>query len=170
MKQKNKTGDCVVDKTGEIVRELYEGDKIVTKEQSDYVVQHIINFNSKNSFVKTYRDVTGKLVKELTSTEFLLIHALIPFISYSDNILRDNKKFLTIRNISDSVLKKEYKWTRDLISSLEKKDVIKKIKWTDDGKKERNCIVVNPYICFRGADIRREIVELFEKSKWSNAA
>lgn len=166
--EKVKTGHNVIDiTTGEIIMELCEGDRIVTRKQDEHVAQYITKFNGNTPFLKVYTGVFNELLQDLTPTEFFTINSLIPFISYKDNILRCDNKFLKIQEISDTILEKDIRWTRRVIKSLEDKDIIKKIKWADNGNKEMNCIVVNPYIYFKGTDIRREIVGLFEKSKWS---
>ena len=35
-------------------------------------------------------------------------------------------------------------------------------------KDQRKCVVVNPYIFLRGQDIDKDIVKIFENSKWAN--
>ena len=35
-------------------------------------------------------------------------------------------------------------------------------------KETKKCLVVNPFIFLRGQDIERDIVEMFEGSKWAN--
>ena len=44
----------VIDEDGLIMGEIYEGDKIVTKNQDDYKHKHIINFQKKEAFVKLF--------------------------------------------------------------------------------------------------------------------
>ncbi len=165
--EKVKTGHRVVDDIGEIIMELYEGDKIVTKEQDEYAAQHIIGFNKKVPFVKVYLCDCNELYEDLTGTEVITISTLINYISYKDNILRLNKKPMKITDIKE-LTHRDYDNTKKLIASLEKKDVIRKLKWFDEeSNKEMNCIAVNPFLFFRGSDIRKEIVELFKDSKWS---
>ncbi|MCI1958987.1 MAG: hypothetical protein LKJ25_05105 [Clostridia bacterium] len=153
--------------TGEITKEIYEGDKLVTKEQSEYAENYITNFNRKVPFVKVYLCDCNELYEDLTGTEVIVISTLINYISYKDNILRIDKRPMKIKDISD-LTKKNYDNMKKLISSLEKKEVIKKIKWFDEeANRELNCIAVNPFLFFRGTDIRKEIVEVFNESKWS---
>ncbi len=165
--EKVKTGHKVIDDTGEIIMELCEGDRIVTKQQDEHAVEHIINFNKTVPFVKVYLCEHNDLYEELSGTEVITISTLINYISYKDNILRINDKPMKIKDISE-VTRKDYDNMKKLISSLEKKEVVKKIKWFDEKcNKEMNCIVVNPFLFFRGRDIKKDIVELFKDSKWS---
>jgi DNA-binding MarR family transcriptional regulator len=166
--EKELTDFIIVNKTtGEITKELCKGDRIVTKEQSEYAEKHIINFNRKVPFVKVYLCECNELYDDLTGTEVIVISSLINYISYDDNILRIDKKPMKIKDIAELV-HKDYTNMKKLISSLEKKEVIKKIKWFDEKRnKEMSCIAVNPFLFFRGNDIRKEIIEVFSNSKWS---
>lgn len=168
MNKTNKTSLKIIDTdTGEVIRDINEGDKIITKEQSDYKNNHIIGFNKKTPFVKVYMGEFSELHKELSGAEIMLLYSLIPFISYQDNILRIDNKFMKIKDISD-MLEKDNRWIREIISSLEKKEIIKKTKWFDKhNKKEMKCIVINPYLFFCGSDLRKEIESLFSNCKWN---
>ncbi|AMJ41709.1 hypothetical protein [Anaerotignum propionicum] len=169
--EKVKTGHNVIDiTTGEIIMELCEGDRIVTKQQDEHVAEYITNFNKTVPFVKVYLCDCNELYEELTGTEVITISTLINYISYNDNILRINDKPMKITDIAD-IIHRDYTNVKKLVASLEKKDVIKKIKWFDEKcNKEMNCIAVNPYLFFRGRDIKRGIVELFKDSKWSKVS
>lgn len=159
----------IVDTDGVILGALYEGDKIVTSHQDEYKHKYIINFQKKEAFVKVYTNPITALFKELPTKEFAVAMAIMPFISYKDGILRYDGKIVTIKTISD-VLCENYDGFKKIISSLVKKDIIKKVERQSDTNlsKTKQCYVVNPYIFLRGADIEKDIVELFKGTKWAN--
>ena len=167
-KEKIRVG-TVVSEYGEILSEIYEGDKIVRQQQNDYKQTHIINFQKKEAFVKVFVHPITALFKELPTKEYAVTMALIPFISYNDGILRYNGKIVDGKTISD-ILGENYETFKRIISSLCKKDILKKVERQSDTyvNKTKKCLVVNPYIFLRGQDIEKEIVDLFSKSKWAN--
>ena len=169
----NKTNErvkvgTVIDEYGVILQDIYEGDKIVTEKQSEYKSKYVLNFKSKEAFVKVYTNPIAAMFKELPTKEFAVAMALMPFISYKDGILRYENKIVDVKTISD-VLGENYDVFRKTFSSLIKKEVIGKIKRQSDtyANKTKQCIVVNPNLYLRGQPIEREIVEKFSNSKWA---
>ena len=154
---------------GEIMHGLYEGDKIVHPKQDEYKRTHIIGFKKKEAFVKVFTNPIVALFKELPTKEFAVTMAIMPFISYSDGILRYNNKIADGKVISD-VLGENYDTFKRIITSLIKKDVLKRVVRPSDtyANKTKKCLVVNPFIFLRGQDVEKEIVDLFSGSKWAN--
>lgn len=70
--------------TGEIIKEIEEGDCIIKKEQSEYARTHIMNFNAGVPFAKFYLDIVPLLTKYLTANETKLLISLMPYIKYED--------------------------------------------------------------------------------------
>ena len=167
-KEKVRIG-TVIDEYGEILNEIYEGDKIIRQEQDKYKKTHIIGFKKKEAFVKVFTNPITTLFKELPTKEFAVTMALMPFISYTDGILRYNGKIVDGKTISN-VLGENYETFKRIITSLIKKDILAKVERQSDtyANKTRKCLVVNPYIFLRGQDIEKDIVELFSNSKWAN--
>lgn len=165
---RNKVG-YVIDDFGVILNEIYEGDKIVTPKQDEYKAKHIIGFQKKEAFVKVLTNPIISLFKELPTKEFAVAMAIMPFISYKDGILRYNNQIVDVKTISD-VLGENYETFKKIIPSLIKRDILKRITRQSDTyqNKTKRCLVVNPYIYLRGQDIDKEIVSLFENSKWAN--
>jgi len=64
----------------------------------------------------------------------------------------------------------DYAAIRKIIPVLEDKKILAKVKRKSDkyADKEKNYMVVNPYLFLRGTDIEKEIVNLFSNSKWAN--
>ena len=158
----------VIDEDGVIMGEIYEGDKIVTKNQDDYKHKHIINFQKKEAFVKLFTSPIETLFKELPTKEFAVAIAISPFVSYKDGILRYKGKIADIATLSD-VLAENYKTFAKIMASLEKKQIIAKVKRQSDTyqNKTKVCIVVNPYLYLKGQDIEKDIDALFKDSKWA---
>lgn len=158
----------VVDDDGVISTEIYEGDKIVRLEQTDYRAKYITNFNKKELFVKVYINPLTELWNDLSIREYAIATALIRFISYKDGILRYNGESINMKDIS-KILDMDYDAIRKIFPVLEEKKILSKIKRKSDkyADKEKNYIVVNPYLFLRGTDIEKEVEKLFSDSKWA---
>ena len=159
----------VIGEYGEILNEIYEGDKIVRQEQNEYKNTHYIGFKKKEAFVKVFVHPITALFKELPTKEYAVTMALMPFISYNDGILRYNGKIVDGKTISD-VLGENYETFKRIITSLIKKEILGRVERPSDtyANKTRKCLVVNPFIFLRGQDIEKDIVEIFQGSKWAN--
>lgn len=166
--QKVKIGS-IVDEDGVILTDLYQGDKVVRESQSEYKQKYITNFNKKELFVKVYINPLEELWNNLSLREYAVATALIRFISYKDGILRYNGIAVNMKDIS-KLLNMDYAAIRKIIPVLEDKKILAKVKRKSDkyADKEKNYMVVNPYLFLRGTDIEKEIVNLFSNSKWAN--
>ena len=164
-----KVGMVVDEETGVILTDIYEGDKIIRKSQSDYNNKYVTNFNKKELFVKVNINPLKEMWKELSMREFAVATALIPYISYKDGILRNNGISINLKEIS-LLLEIDYEAIRKIIPILEKKMIIQKTEIQSEryANKMKKCYVVNPYLFLRGTDIEYKILELFHNSKWSN--
>ena len=151
------------------ITEIYEGDKIVHEQQTEYKNTYAINFKKGDAFVKIFTDTVIDLFKEMSSKEFAVALAITPFISYKDGILRYNNKIADVRVISD-VLQENYETFRRTISSLEEKGILAKVERQSDTyqNKTKKCIAVNPYIFLKGQDIEKDIINKFKDTKWAN--
>ena len=173
-KEKELVCKVVSVETGEIVDEIYTGDKIV--HQKDKVETDIIyDFNSDKPFVKLYLGVT-KLRKYLTPGEFAITISLADFICYDDCILRKgghkNGKVLTMKDLAEE-MDLNYDYLRKTFSTLRKKGIIslyeignknnsKDMKLSDIPKG----IVVNPHIFTKGTNLNKTILGMFSDSDW----
>ena len=84
--EKELVGRVVNPETGEIIDDIYYGDKIVRQKTEEQKDDHIIyNFNNGKPFVKLYLGV-NELRKHLTPGEFTIALSLADFICYEDCI------------------------------------------------------------------------------------
>lgn len=125
MKETKEITGYIVDIDGEITNKLYDGDKIVRKEQSEYPLKTIANFNKEEAFVKVFTSPLLELYKTLSSKEAAVVLSIIPFISYSDGVLRYNKQIVSVKDICE-ILEENYDVYSRTIRSLINKDVLKK--------------------------------------------
>lgn len=172
---KNPIEYLVNTETGEIVQEIYDGDKLRLSRQSqiEYLETHIVNFNKDKSFVKIYDDVVPLLEKYLTLAEFRFAICLIPHVSYEDSIIRETKdrysKILNIRDLAE-IHGYSYDYAKKTISALKRKGVIGK---HETGSILANCsqkintvYTVNPFIYFRGSDLITPVHSFYINSGW----
>jgi hypothetical protein len=153
--------------SGEITGEIYEGDRIVTNEQDEYKDSHILKFKKGEIFIKAYVNPITLLWQKLNTTEFAIIMALMPYISYQDCILRYKNTPMKLTDMS-TVLDINYDTLRKTIQQLIGKGVLAQTR-TGSIKKPNtyiNCYVINPYIMFKGTDLCKEIAGLFDGSGW----
>jgi hypothetical protein len=155
--------------TGEITGEIYEGDRIVPSDQSDYTDSHILKFKKGEIFIKAYVNPITILWQKLNTTEFAVTMALMPYISYQDCILRYKNNPMKLADMA-TVLDINYDTFRKTILQLVGKGVLAQTK-TGSIKKPNtfiNCYVMNPYIIFKGTDLCKEIAGLFVGSGWED--
>lgn len=87
---------------------------------------------------------------------------LIPYISYFDNILRfDNGVKVTPTNIGLIYGKISRAQAYRMVKTLVDEDIIHKY---GSGKNAR--LVVNPWICYCGRSLQKDVVDEFEESRW----
>lgn len=153
----NKIG-YVIDTNGEILHELYEGDKIARSAQSQYNNDMIVNYRAKEPFVKLFTSNLIDICKELSDKELAFIMCLAPFISYKDGILRHNNKPISIPDIC-KLLDKNYYTYRKILKGLIDKNILIKINYAT--------YAINPNIFLKGQDISKSIVNEFSKNKKS---
>ncbi len=85
----NKPLAAVIDiETGEHLRDLFAGDKIVQSKYDEYTEKYYVNFNKGEIFVKAYTNTLLNLNPYLTTREKSVLFEIIPLISYKDGILR----------------------------------------------------------------------------------
>ena len=151
--------------SGEVKNTFNEGDKIIHC-KSDDGIDH--NFLKGESFVKVIDKIVPKLKEELTQAEFICAFSLIPYISYMDNILRNNGVRMTINDVAKA-LNQQYETTRKLLKSLENKGVIAVAQVGSIEKPDIKIksIIANPYIFVRGKCQKREICGIFSDSGWN---
>ena len=161
--------------TGEIIDEVFQGDRISIKREAQdvYASTHIMNFNKDKSFVKIYDEVVPLLEKYLTLPEFKFAICLTPHVSFEDCIIRKTQdrrsKILTMKDLA-ALHNFKYDYVRKIMSSLKRKGIIGKHETgsilQDCTQEESTVYTVNPYIYFRGSDILTPIHSFYERSGW----
>lgn len=152
--------------TGEILSEIYEGDRIVHQKDEDE--KTIDGFNHGKKFVKLYAGVSqlrGKGKDKLSDKEFAVTIALSDFVCFEDCCLREgghrNGKILTQAELATK-LDMQYKNFNNTFRSLRKKMVLGTF---HTGGEEY--ITVNPWIFTRGTRVNATVAAYFESSVWA---
>lgn len=167
----------ISNKTGELMEEIYPGDKVVHKKDIDKKHQYLqevdTNFNKGVGFVKLYDGMGKKIMNYLSGSEALIAIGISDYICYEDCMLRkgghQNGELLDINSLSEE-MDKPYDTLRKTINGLIKKGVIAYCKTgcRDNPKFETKAIIVNPYIYTRGIKINKTVISLFEHSQWND--
>lgn len=162
--------------TGQVVDELFVGDKIVKmkdkKAKMEYLSNHMLDFNKNRSFVKMF-DFDKDILDEINGNEAIFILKLFNYISYEDGVIRRgghrNGKILNMKDLS-SEINIPYDSLRRIIVSLTKKGVLYtgKIACSEDPSHLVKGIVANPYLFMRGSKMTYSTLNLFENTKWAN--
>lgn len=175
IKEKELIAQVISTETGEIIEDLYEGDKIIHSKNEEKDEQNnklIYNFNEGVPFVKLYLGV-NKMRKYLTPGEFTIAISLADFVCYEDCIVREgghhNGKILTISELAEE-MEMNYEALRKILSSLKKKGVIaiSETGCRDNPKILTKCIIVNPYIFTKGININKTLTGIFNNSNWND--
>lgn len=139
------------------------------EKQIEYLKENEKNFKAKELFVKVYKDPIEILGSELSNRDFAWFMRLIPYISQSECILVDKEgKYLNVKQIS-ALLGVNYDNAKTVFRNFETLDLIGKVERQSqkDLYKTTKVLVVNPYIFFNGKDLKNDVFELFNNSKWA---
>lgn len=155
----------VSNETGEVINEIYEGDRIIRKK--DKHDNYIHDFRKNDPFVKLYIGV-NELRKVLSLSEFAVAISLADFICYDDCLIRkggnNNGHLLTVKELADD-MNIPYESLRKTMRSLKKKGIIGEHK---TGCPEHIAITVNPNIYHKGVKVNETIAALFENVEIQN--
>lgn len=148
-------------KTGQVMGELKEGDRILRARTEDYL-DNTIEINKKEPFVKVYLKAMFEVSKSIDGTCNQLLNILLPYTSYKTGILtysngnKINKKhILKISGLNEKTVDR-------CINKLIALKVIGKHK---TGREV--CYTVNPYIFMRGQRVNKTLHEFFKDSRWA---
>lgn len=149
--------------TGEVVRELGEGDRIVTKKQDDFL-KRTMPLNEGEKFIKLYTKILDDLAREkLTSAEWQVVIVCLKHLSYCSGAIKyeNNGEFLTPQNIEkESKLSKMT--VQRAIAQLTSKKLFHKGKTGKDFQ-----LFANPFVFMRGSEVNKTLYDMFKKSKWN---
>ena len=159
------TGFLVYDKTGEIINELYEGDRILRNETIDYL-------KSRDSidaeFAKLYLKSADMLSRnmEIKEMELRVCLRLLPYIRYDTGLIAHvNGEPISRNGIKGIFPDMGDRTIERALDDLCEQDVY--IKATRKNRREVY-FIVNPYIFMRGAKVNKTLLNLFSKSDWAS--
>ena len=148
-------------KTGEIVGELYEGDRI-HRAKSDEYLKSTVELNKDEPYAKAYLRPMFDLAKALSGAELQMVYFLLPYLSYESGILmHHNGKALNRAYISD-MSGLSLKTIDKILQKLDAKEVI--------GKHSSGRMVVftmNPWLFMKGKRINKTLFESYKNSRWA---
>lgn len=149
--------------TGQIIKQLNTGDRIVTSKQSDYKLR----FNKDQYFFKLYGDSLDILCKKLTNGEKSFFLSILKYLDY-DCVLRYEKTLLTTSSLA-KLLEMSYDATRSMLSKLKAKKVLTtyRVHLSNEGNETKKSIVINPFVVFKGTNLGVDIYELFKSSEYA---
>jgi hypothetical protein len=175
MEERKLVAQAVDVETGEILTDIYEGDKIKHKEddekKKEFLKKYDPEFNKGESFVKLYDKTLAVLRRHLKPAEFVFAISLAEYVSYEDGILRKgghgNGKFLTMEDLAQE-MNVDYNVVRRIMPVLTKRGIVCKyeVGCVENPKLKVKGYVCNPWIYMRGTAMNRTIIGLFEKSGW----
>ena len=161
----DETYSLVNNGTGEVEAEINNGCSVKVNPEDDGFIH---NYHRGDGFVKLLDSAVPKMMQVLTKAEMWVAIGIANYVSYDDNILRDDTgRHLDIKDLCEP-LNMNYDSLRKIMTGLKKKGVIYV---GSTGSREAphteiKSIVANPRIYFRGTKERREIDGLFEGSLW----
>lgn len=159
----NQIKQIIDPETGEIVEQLYPGDKIVRGSQSKYHQENKCGFAKGKRFAKIFPETISCLFGKLKPNEVLFAFRLITYLDY-DCSLKYKRDYLTMQSMA-TLTGASYSTIRKIISRLIYGEVL--AKRSDIYGKGNIGYVMNPYIACKGADIPIEVYRLFRFSAWS---
>jgi hypothetical protein len=148
----------IISLDGEIIGELNEGDRIIKKEVSEYLEKtdmwKIENFYMGNI------DELQKWMDDLTTVEKAFLFSIVPYISYEDCCIKfnNNTDIGTEDLVKISGLSRGK--TYEVISSLNKKDIIYK----GENSKSRQYFI-NPWLFCKGQRLNKVLKTMFKNYK-----
>lgn len=159
--------------TGEIIRRIEDGDRIIKKEQSEYARTHIMNFNADKPFAKFYLDIVPLLTKYLTANETKLLISLMPYIKYEDctieKIESGHSKILNLQDLSEET-GLDYNFVKRYMRNLKQKGIVGLHEtgtiFENRDTKMTRVYTVNPYIFFRGKNVNATLCQFYRDSGW----
>lgn len=153
--------------TGEIINEVFPGDRIVRKNSVDFLARRQDDFQKRN-FEKFDMYKSGDFIKivdtnmknlDFTEQEAYLMMKLSSYVPYNGMALcHDNGKPLTKKQIIDILGWSTSKFEHVLIDTT-KKNIFKSVRNTETKKNE---YFLNPTLLMRGVQIDKSVKKMFE--------
>ena len=162
----------VCNETGEIETQLYPGDRIVRASDDKDVIK---GYNGDKKFVKLYDDITDELYDLLGNNNgmFTTTMRLSKFVCYTDCVLRHgghgHGKVLDVKDLTEE-LNMPYSTLKKHLNVLYSVGVLAYCKTGTKGNPGliSDCIIANPDVFMRGANVNSSVVAVFRNSGWSS--
>lgn len=140
-------------KTGEIVRELDKGDKVVSKEQSESYKRHLDKVNDKRHFSFAFMENIKELIPKLSNVHLGYLLKLQCYMEFGTGVLiGEDGKGMTKKIEIQSALNISKDVNKRFSKALEDNGVLEKV----NGKYR-----VNPAYHFRGKIKEEMVIKLF---------
>ena len=174
---KTPVGAVINLETGEITREIYDGDtfSIRHSSQTNFMDKYIPVPDRDRPFVKLYTDIIDYLDEHLSLAEFRFIIKLSKIVSYNDCIIRKSPSPLSdIASLHDiaAITKDSYDNTKKIMKSLLNKGIVGKHEtgYIVDGYigKRKTVYTVNPFIFFKGISVNKLVYAFYKDTGWNN--
>lgn len=148
--------------TGEILDELEKGDRIVKGNSIEYL-RNTVDMVEMNEckFIKL-QDSFGMCVDELNLTELRVFYKLMRYVRYgTGEICYENGKEMYSSEMAKEFSINDRNLQKTLKNLCNKEIICRK-------KRGKGYIYyMNPYICLKGNRVTRELMYMFEKSKFN---
>jgi hypothetical protein len=151
----NKVGR-IVNGNGEVICEIFEGDRIV-RAQSVELLKQTIEWKKEKPFVKVFIDYLPKLANELSGGAVTTAIRLAKYVNYGSGLLSKSNggKPLTHKDIEDIMGYTERQVIRIMSELVEHKIMFK-------GRTGRtNQYYANPHIMVKGVQINKTLEAMF---------
>lgn len=157
--------------TGEIKRELFPGDRIITRKQREYREKNIeeleedkiYNFGQDKKFSMLSSYSAKQLADErLTSTEYRILLLMISNTNYKSGLITLGNNHDITNDWITKTLKINKKTTDSCIKTLMDKGII-----ATNTTNHKTKYFFNPYIQYKGRWINRTLYEMFKNTKWA---
>lgn len=146
----------VIDTQGEIITEMYEGDRILRKKSVEYL--EITQEWKMEHFYKGHITEMRKTMSELNTYEKAFLYSIATYVGYEDCCLKhDNGNELTF---DDLVLLSGMSRSKvsEVINSLIKKDILYKGRNSSSNKQ----YFMNPWLFCKGHRINKVLATMFK--------
>ncbi len=148
--------------TGDIDKHMYEGDRILTPKQEDFLQTHT-QICKKEDFIKIFIKPLLLLSSELTNTEAWFVTYLLQYLDYQTCILKyTRKKNLEVEHMVEDLGYSD-KTVYRILKSLDDKGVVARV--STEG---HLYIYMNPFIFLKGKYVENSLIDMFKETKWAN--
>ena len=155
------THQMIIPETGEMIGQLYEGDRIL-RGKSDEYLKSTIELNKGEPYAKLYIRPMFEIAKTLSGSELQMVYYLLSYLSYDSGIIMNNNGRPLSRQVIAQEINLAVKTVDKILQGLHSKQVIGK---HNNGREV--CFTMNPWLFMRGKRINKTLHEFFKNSRWA---